>query len=92
MIAEESKSAGGAESAEALVPVEALALVAPAGSAVLLLLSAAALVFALVLVLSAAVFVSVAGLLLVVAQPLRKNPSSNSDKVEGLTKRAIVGR
>jgi hypothetical protein len=46
------------------------------------------LVFAGTLAL-AEVFVSAVALLLVVAQPLRKNPRSNSSKIEGLTVRVM---
>ncbi|WON75507.1 hypothetical protein [Nitrosospira sp. Is2] len=53
-----------------------------------------ALVESLVLALAgmlvlAEVFVSAVALLLVVAQPLRKNPKSNDNRIEGLTVRVI---
>ena len=64
---------------------ETAAVLISAGVAVL----AEVLVFAGLLVL-AEVFVSaVALLLLVVAQPLRKTPKSNDNRIEGLTVRVI---
>lgn len=63
---------------------ETAAVLISAGVAVL----AEVLVFAGLLVL-AEVFVSAVALLLVVAQPLRKTPKSNDNRIEGLTVRVI---
>ena len=63
--------------------VPAAALVVATGSALVVVL-----VFAGALVV-AEVFVSAVTLLLVVAQPLRKSPKSNDNRIEGLTVRVM---
>jgi hypothetical protein len=75
VLAEALGIAGLSETAAALVA---------AGGVVL----AEVLAFAGLLML-AEVFVSAVALLLVVAQPLRKNPKSNDNRIEGLTVRVI---
>jgi hypothetical protein len=71
----------GGVSAGVFVPVAALAVPTGATLVVVLVLAGALAV--------AEVFVSAVTLLLVVAQPLRKNPRSNDNRIEGLTVRVM---